>query len=92
MCIYMPVVMLAASGAFLEAIFARLILYREKCSPIQFRAIPRYVRHFESVDERYRWRDRGNVLLRNNEGDLRRYRGKVLQQRDGSIDTASGKV
>lgn len=87
MCIYMPVVM-PAQAAFPGSNLRSLILYREKCSNT-VSCNPRYVRHFESVDERRR--DRGNVLPRNNEGDLRRYRRKVLQ-RDGSIDTASGKV
>lgn len=52
---------------------------------LQYSFMQSPIRHFESVDER--WRDRSNVLPRNNESDLRRYRRKMLQ-RDRSIDTA----
>lgn len=78
----------AGRAAFPGSNLRSLILYREKCSNT-ISCNPRYVRHFESVDER--WRDRSNVLPRNNESDLRRYRRKVLR-RDGSIDTGSRKV
>lgn len=78
-------------GAFLEKQSSQPdFIYREKCSNTVSTQYPTDT--FDTlnpVDERQR--DRGNVLLRNNEGDLRRYRRKVLQH-DGSIDTANGKV